>query len=159
MRARRENSHEDAASRVSDRSRCHFADSGTRRCIGSVDAELAFWGSSLRLRGPTSNKLGAAFEYTISGAAVSPANYVVAWEQFYPQSGCANTYAAESTRVFLPNTYGLTLFENKSVSHNYSIVEQFGADHVGKHGICAYLIDLATGDTYAYAGAFWTNHK
>jgi hypothetical protein len=115
--------------------------------------------SSLRLIGPTSNKLGAAFEYTISGAAVSPANYVVAWEQFYPQSGCANTYAAESTRVFLPNTYGLTLFENKSVSHNYSIVEQFGADHVGKHGICAYLIDLATGDTYAYAGAFWTNHK
>ena len=72
-----------------------------------------YGGSSLRLSGPTSNKLGAAFEYTISGAAVSPANYVVAWEQFYPQSGCANTYAAESTRVFLPNTYGLTLFENR----------------------------------------------
>ena len=79
-------------------------------------------GSSLTLSGPKSNTTGADFDYTISGAAVSPANYVVAWEQFYPQSGCANTYAAESTRVFLPNTYGLTLFENKSVSHNYSIV-------------------------------------
>ncbi|MGO9962942.1 MAG: hypothetical protein ACLPUG_05860 [Acidimicrobiales bacterium] len=116
-------------------------------------------GSSLKLNGPTSNKLGKPFEYTISGTAVGPANYVVAWEQFYPQGGCASTYAAESTRVYLPNTYGLTLFENRSVSQNYSMVEHFGADHVGKHGVCAYLIDLATGNTYAYAGQFWTNHK
>lgn len=61
--------------------------------------------------------------------------------------------------VFLPNTYGLTLFENRNVSHHYSVVEQFGAVHLGKHGICAYLINLSTGDTYAYAGAFWTNHS
>jgi hypothetical protein len=53
----------------------------------------------------------------------------------------------------------LTLFENRNVSHHYSVVEQFGAVHLGKHGICAYLINLSTGDTYAYAGAFWTNHS
>ena len=116
-------------------------------------------GSSLRLSGPTSNKVGTAFDYTISGVAISPADYVVAWEQFYPQEGCASTYAAESTRTFFPNTYGLTLFENRTVSHNYTLVEHFGAAHLGKHGICAYLIDLATGDTYADAGAFWTNHE
>ncbi|MGD0982485.1 MAG: hypothetical protein ABSA65_01550 [Acidimicrobiales bacterium] len=130
-------------------------------CVASGATVQAsnFAGSSLRLSGPTSNKMGSAFKYTISGTALSPADYVVAWEQFYPQEGCATTYAAESTRTFLPDTYGLTLFENRSVSHNYSIVEEFGADHLGKHGICAYLIDLTTGDTYAYAGQFWTNHK
>jgi len=116
-------------------------------------------GNSLKLSGPTSNKIGASFKYSISGTAVSPADYVVAWEQYYPQAGCASTYAAESTRAFLPDTYGVTLFEDRSVSHTYSMVEQFGADHVGKHGICAYLIDLATGDTYAHAGQFWTNHS
>jgi len=116
-------------------------------------------GSSLTLSGPKSNTMGADFDYTISGTAISPADYVVAWEQFYPQAGCASTYAAESTRVFLPNTYGLTLFENRNVSHHYSVVEQFGAVHLGKHGICAYLINLSTGDTYACAGAFWTNHS
>ena len=52
------------------------------------------------------------------------------------------------------------MFENRSVSNHYSIVEQFGAAHLGEHGICAYLINLTTGDTYAYAAiAFWTNHS
>lgn len=41
-------------------------------------------------------------------------------------------------------------------TNTYSIVERFGADHLGKHGICACLIDLAAGGTYAYAGALRT---
>jgi len=116
-------------------------------------------GDSLRLSGPKTNKLDASFSYTISGMASGSANYLVAWEQYYPQSGCAKTYAAESTRVFLPYTYGLTLFLSKSVSENFSASESFAALHPGKHGMCAYLISLASGDTYAYAGAFWTNGK
>jgi hypothetical protein len=31
--------------------------------------------------------MGADFDYTISGTAISPADYVVAWEQFHPQAG------------------------------------------------------------------------
>jgi hypothetical protein len=66
-------------------------------------------GSSLKLSGPKTNRFGTDFDYTISGAASGAANYLVAWEQYYPQKGCATTYAAESTRAFLPSTYGLTL--------------------------------------------------
>jgi hypothetical protein len=113
--------------------------------------------SSLRLSGPKTNKIGTDFDYTISGYASGTANYVVAWEQFNEQSGCATTYAAESTRVFLQSTYELTLWLNRSVSSNYSLLARFGADHSGKHGICAYLINLSSGDTYAHGGAFWTN--
>lgn len=116
-------------------------------------------GSTLKLSGPKTNKLDATFTYRISGSAEGAANYLVAWEQFYPQTGCAKTYAAESTRAFLPYTYGLTLFLNRSVSGNYVASEAFAAVHSGKHGMCAYLINLASGDTYAYAGAFWTNGK
>jgi hypothetical protein len=103
--------------------------------------------------------MGVNFNYTISGTANSPADFVVAWEQLYPQTGCARTYAAESTRAFLPATYGLTLWLDRTVSHSYSLVARFGAHNNGKHGVCAYLINLATGDTYAYGGAFWTNHS
>jgi hypothetical protein len=116
-------------------------------------------GSSLKLSGPKTNKFGTDFDYTISGAASGAANYLVAWEQYDPQKGCATTYAAESTRAFLPSTYGLTLWLNRPVSGSYSVRAAFGAAHLGKHGMCAYLINLTTGDTYAYGGAFWTNVK
>jgi len=49
------------------------------------------------------------------------------------------------------------LVTNQAVSHAYSIREGFAAVHPGKHGMCAYLINLTTADTYAYGGAFWTN--
>ncbi|MGA3352033.1 MAG: hypothetical protein ABSD85_02465 [Acidimicrobiales bacterium] len=113
-------------------------------------------GSSLKLTGPKTNKMGAGFVYKISGTAKGAANFVVAWEQFYEQSGCAKTYAAESTRAFQPS-YAVTLFLDEAVSHSFSTREDFYAEHSGKHGICAYLINLSTGDTYASAGAFWTN--
>ncbi len=119
---------------------------------GSRSAE-----STLRLSGPKTNKIGTDFDYTVSGHASGAANSVVAWEQFNEQSGCASTYAAESTRVFLQSTYELTLWLNRSVSSNYSLLARFGADHSGRHGMCAYLINLSSGDTYAYGGAFWTS--
>jgi hypothetical protein len=114
-------------------------------------------GSSLRLTGPKNNKADTTFTYTVSGEANGGADFLVAWEQFYPVSGCAKTYAAESTRTWQPKYGALTVFLDQDVSHGFSTKEQFYAEHPGKHGICAYLINLATGDTYVYAGAFWNN--
>ncbi len=112
---------------------------------------------SLHLKGPTVNKIGTDFDYTISGSASAPGDFLVAWEQYYPVTGCAATYAAESARTFESSTYELTLWLDGSVSGTFSKAAEFGADHPGKHGMCVYLISLTTGNTYAHAGAFWTN--
>jgi hypothetical protein len=118
-------------------------------------------GFNLHLSGPTSNKIGTDFEYVISGSADTTANHLVAWEQFNKVSGCASTFAGESSRELLvPSaTYELTLWTNEAVSSSFSITAHFGAAHLGVHGICAYLINLSTGETYAAVGAFWTNHN
>ena len=117
-------------------------------------------GSSLRLAGPGSNRLGATFSYTISGSATGAADYLLAWEQLYPRSGCASTYAAESTRAFVPARYGISLETARPVAHgrNFSVVARFNAVNPGKHGLCAYLISLETATTYAHTAAWWTNH-
>jgi hypothetical protein len=115
--------------------------------------------ATLVLKGPRTNKMGASFNYTISGTATRTANYLIAWEQFYPQGGCASTYAGESVRAYFDSTYGLTLFTDRSVSGSYSMREQFSAEHTGKHGLCAYLVSSVTGTTYAWGGAFWNNVK
>ena len=118
-------------------------------------------GSTLHVSGPTSNLMHTNFNETISGFAVSPANYVVAWEQFYKNTGCASTFAEESTRAFFPRTWGLTPWLARPVSpgHHYSLVARFGAQNLGTHGMCAYLIRLSTGTTYAHGQIWWTNHN
>lgn len=128
-----------------------FASSATRSVTGN----------SLHISGPTSNQQGMNFNETISGVANSPANYVVAWEQFYKHAGCAATFAQESTRAFFVNKYGLTTWLAKPVSPggNYTAVAHFGAQNLGVHGMCAYLINLSTGATYAHDGIWWTNHS
>ena len=115
--------------------------------------------NSLKVTGPTSNTLGTNFNEQISGYAKGGANFVVAWEQYSPRSGCAATYAAESTRAFFPGTWGLTVWTHQSVSGKYSITARFGAVNPGRHGLCAYLINVSTGATYAHASIFWTNHS
>lgn len=116
-------------------------------------------GYSLRLSGPSSNPMGTDFNYLITGTAGGSANHVVAWEQFNKVNGCAPTFAAESVRaVFDPTSlYELTAWTNEAVSGSYSVTAAFGAAHLGVHGVCAYLINFTTGQTYAHAGAFWTN--
>ena len=113
--------------------------------------------SSLTLAGPSHNALDAPFRYTISGFAAAPADRVVAWEQFHELGGCASTYAAEKART--SSAYEISLFVNQAVTPNasYSAVARFAAVHPGIHGICAYLIDGSSGQTYAFAGAWWTN--
>ncbi|MGD0852876.1 MAG: hypothetical protein ABSA07_05890 [Acidimicrobiales bacterium] len=116
-------------------------------------------GYSMKVSGPAINKMGADFNYVISGSAGGPADRVVAWEQYYKSNGCAPTFAGESVRaVFEPSgLYGLTKWTNEAVSGSYSVTAAFGAANPGVHGICAYLINYTTGQTYAEAGAFWKN--
>ena len=116
--------------------------------------------NSLKLAGPHSNRLGTTFSYKISGYAAGAADFLVAWEQLNPRAGCASTYAAESARGFLPATYGTGLETAVPVKHGsrVSTVARFNAVNPGEHGLCAYLISVETGDTYAHASAWWTNH-
>jgi hypothetical protein len=114
---------------------------------------------SMRLSGPATNTMGQDFNYVISGSAGGPADRVVAWEQYDKSNGCAPTFAGESVRaVFQPaSLYGLTKWTNQAVSGAYSVTAAFGAKNLGVHGVCAYLINYTTGQTYAEAGAFWKN--
>lgn len=115
-------------------------------------------GNSMTLSGPASNPMGTNFNYVIAGSAGGPANRVVAWEQYNKLSGCAPTFAGEAVRAFHPSSvYGLTVWTSQSVSGPYSVTAAFGADNLGVHGVCAYLVNFTTGQTYAHAGAFWTN--
>ena len=129
----------------------------TPAVVGTASAS----GSTLHVSGPISNLMHTNFNETISGFAVSPANYVVAWEQFYKHAGCASTFATESTRAFFSGTWGLTTWLARPVSpgHRYSVVAAFGAQNLGTHGMCAYLINLSTGTTYAHGQIWWTNHN
>ena len=116
-------------------------------------------GDSMTVSGPATNTMGSDFNYVISGAASGPANRVVAWEQYNKANGCAPTFAGESVRaLFQPSSvYGLTVWTNQAVAGTYSVTARFGAAHLGVHGVCAYLINFSTGQTYAHGGAFWTN--
>jgi len=115
---------------------------------------------TLHVSGPISNLMGVNFNETISGVTASPANYVVAWEQFYKHTGCASTFAQESTRAFFSTTWGLTAWLAKPVSPgHYSAVARFGARNLGTHGMCAYLINISTGTTYAHSSIWWNNHN
>lgn len=126
-----------------------------------ITSGAAASGSTLHVSGPTSNLMHTNFNETISGFAVSPANYVVAFEQFYKHTGCAATFAAESARSFFPRAWGLTNWLAKPVSagHHYSVVAAFGAQNLGTHGMCAYLINLGSGTTYAHGQIWWYNHN
>jgi hypothetical protein len=112
--------------------------------------------NSLKLSGAAKNTLGQNFNWTISGVAGGDANRVVAYEQFYKRSGCASTYLAERGRLS-KSSYAVTLWLSHAAHGHYSVVAAFGADHAGVHGICAYLINRRTGQTYAHAGAWWDN--
>lgn len=118
-------------------------------------------GSTLHVSGPTSNLMHTNFNETISGVAVSPANYVVAWEQFYKHTGCASTFSAEATRAFFPGLWGISPWLARPVAagKRYSAVAAFGAQNLGTHGMCAYLINLSSGATYAHGQIWWNNHN
>lgn len=126
-----------------------------------IAAAASASGSTMHVSGSTSNFMHTNFKEKISGVAAGPANEVVAWEQFDKHSGCASTFAAESTRSFFRNTWGLTPWLAKAVSagQHYTVVAAFGAQNLGTHGMCAYLINKSSGATYAHDEIWWTNHN
>lgn len=141
--------------------RAHAAGSSSPQSAPPSSAPAATAGSSLHVAGPTSNVIGASFDETVSGFAASPADHVVAWEQFYKNTGCASTYTEEKSRESAANTYALTSWIDQAVTpgQSYSAVAHFSAQRSGTHGLCAYLINQSTGRTYAYDGIWWDNHN
>jgi hypothetical protein len=81
------------------------------------------------------------------------ANYVISGEQRTRSGGCTHTYSAEAARS--------SFYEGPTrtgrVQATFSLVANFYSHVSGTHGICSYLINRATKQTYARAGRFWTN--
>jgi hypothetical protein len=105
------------------------------------------------VRGPTANASNTSFDETVFGCATGRAKYVISGEQRLPAGGCASTYRAEARRgdfTQWPTGTG-------RVRARFSLVANFIAHNPGTHGICSYLVNRATKQTYAHAGRFWTN--
>jgi hypothetical protein len=108
--------------------------------------------SSIRLRGPKVNTLGARFQYTVSGVAAARANHLYVWEA--PATpACARTSGAQARRATL------VLFASRAIARHrrFSLVLRFVARNTEKHRLCAYLANRRSGKTFARAEASWTN--
>jgi hypothetical protein len=105
--------------------------------------------SSLSLRGPAANTLGAHFSYALSGHAESAAVLVA----FEPAGGAcaarASAYPVSSARVDQPIPAG----------HSFAASFHLVARVRGLHALCAYLLDAASKATLARAAAHWTNRS
>lgn len=117
-----------------------------------ISASALAAGNSLTLRGPHVNTFGASFQYMASGSTHGGANYVYAWESPFGKS-CASTYRTESKRS------GLALFVSKALAKNthFSFVIPFMARNTEQHRLCAYVVNRASGATFAHAAASWKN--
>jgi hypothetical protein len=110
-------------------------------------------GNRIGVRGPTANASDVFFNETVFGCATGNANYVFSGEQHTRSGGCAHTYSAEAARSSFyewPTGTG-------RVHATFSLVAKFYSHVSGTHGICSYLVNRATKQTYARAGRFWTN--
>jgi hypothetical protein len=107
------------------------------------------------VRGPTANRSDIFFNETVFGCATGRANYVISGEQLAPAGGCASTYRAEATRSDFQQS-GAT-GPGQRVRARFSLVAHFYSRQPGTHGICSYLVNRTTKQTYAHAGRFWTN--
>ena len=108
--------------------------------------------SSIRLRGPKVNTLGARFQYAVSGVVAGRANHLYVWEA--PSTpACARTSGAEAKRA------ALVLFASRAIAGHgrFSLVLRFVARSAEKHRLCAYLVNRRSGKTFARAEAAWTN--
>jgi hypothetical protein len=115
--------------------------------------------NTIAITGPTKNLFHTYFNETVSGFASAPANFVISGEQLYPRGGCASTYLAErrksdfglwGTRSNRPGGTG-------PVHGSFSTVARFWARNHLEHGICSYLINRGTLQTYAHASRWWNN--
>lgn len=119
----------------------------------TISAPAEAGSGAIHVKGPTKNVFHRNFKETVYGSAHGAANYVISGEQLNPAGGCASTLAAESAKtgwLQWPTGTG-------RVHNGFSLVARFFAKNHGRHGICSYLINRATGQTYAHAGLFWKN--
>ena len=109
--------------------------------------------NTITVHGPTKNLYHTYFNETVSGIAAGSANYVISGEQLYKNGGCAALYLTESKRsdwYQWPTGTG-------PVHGPFSLVARFWARNHNEHGICTYLINRTTKQTFARAGLFWNN--
>jgi hypothetical protein len=111
--------------------------------------------NQIGVHGPTSNKFNTFFNETVFGCASGKANDVISGEQRLPTSGCASTYQAENKSG---NFYQWPTGTGQ-VHGRFSLTAKFYAHNPGTHGICSYLVNRTTKQTYAHAGRFWTNSQ
>jgi hypothetical protein len=107
----------------------------------------------LGVRGPTANASDVFFSETVFGCATGRANYVISGDQHSRAGGCASTYRAEMTR----GEFARWPTGTGRVRDSFSLVAKFYSQNPGTHGICSYLVNRTTKQTYAHAGRFWTN--
>jgi hypothetical protein len=110
-------------------------------------------GDRIGVRGPTANVSDVFFNATVFGCAMGRANYLISGEQRVRAGGCASTYRTEVRRSDFyqwPTGTG-------RVRGRFSLVAKFYSHNPGTHGICSYLVNRTTKQTYAHAGRFWTN--
>lgn len=108
---------------------------------------------TIGVAGPTANVFHTYFDETVSGSSCGAADYVISGEQLYPAGGCAATYLAESRKsdwYQWPTGTG-------AVRGHFRLVARFWARNHQKHGICTYLVNRATRQTYAHASRWWNN--
>jgi hypothetical protein len=111
--------------------------------------------NQIGVRGPTANKFNTFFSETVFGCASREANDVISGEQRLPNGGCASTYQAEEKSG---NFYQWPTGTGQ-VHGSFSLMAKFYAHNPGTHGICSYLVNRSTKQTYAHAERFWTNSQ
>ena len=127
--------------------------------ISISSATAATGKNTLKITGPTANVYHTYFNETVSGNAISPANYVVSGEQLNPAGGCASTFVKERQK----GGFGLWgTVRNRPggtgpVHGHFTTVARFWARNHMEHGICSYLINRGTLKTYAHASRWWNN--
>jgi hypothetical protein len=110
-------------------------------------------GNRIGVRGPTAHASDVFFNERVFGCATGKANDVISGEQRTRSGGCAHTYSAEAARSSFyrwPTGTG-------RVYAAFSLVAKFYSHVSGTHGICSYLVNRTTKQTYARAGRFWTH--
>ena len=102
---------------------------------------------SLKLSGPTSNKLGSSFTYSLSADAHSAAVLEVFEEPGSACAGSASGYPLSTARVHQSVPAGA-----------FTVDFHLTAEPAGSFALCAYLVDPSTKATEARAAGHWTNH-
>jgi hypothetical protein len=110
-------------------------------------------GNRIGVRGPTANASDVFFNETVFGCATGRADGVISGEQRTRSGGCGRTYSAEAPR----GSFSQWPTGTGRVHARFSLVARFLSHVPGTHGICSYLINRTTKQTYARAGRFWTN--